>query len=961
ICRGQSYAGYDSAGTYIDTYTNATGCDSVRTLHLTVNSCAAPTCPLTNSIIINTGYDPVAKTELAPGQKDTHWIVTRMSSQMQNALCYNLNTTTPQAPPNVPTVPPVPLDQYTDVIAGSVGSISCFPVNTMYTSMPPLTLPNGNFSYTMDIKRSFFVSGGGTQNVNFNFTTTCDDAIDSIIIDAGLPSKIVLLNVMTETVGTGSPLTINYTTSLSPGLHTLSIQCANWENPGGIYYPITVNGVTSQYQWNPFVVNITGSISTVNNVLVNNSCFTPTYSTIDTSICQGQSYLGYNVTGTYADTLTNVAGYDSIRTVNLTVNNCTPVVPCNVTNSLIINTGYNPNTNTVIPVGQEDSNWKVTYASPAMLVVAGEVAIDSGTWIVANNPVWPLNPTSNYISSVNNGTNGYNTTLSPDGTYTSTETRTFTTFVADNITFNLNITGDNYISGLSIDGDPNLITGPPNYLLAFTNFTFTNFLHPGSHTISVTLVNATTDKAYTNNDNYSGLNVYGTVSSSTGINSLMAPGSAGNCVYTALISYSIIDTSICQGQSYLGYNVTGTYVDTLTNVAGYDSIRTVNLIIKLKSFITIDTSICQGQSLLGYTTTGSYIDTIQNVAGCDSVITLNLTVIAKSFSIIDTSLCSGLSFRGHTATGTYIDTIPNVAGCDSIMTLNLIIKPKSFSTIPATICQGQNYLGYTTTGTHIDTLVAANGCDSIRTINLTVTPYSRSTIPATICQGQSYLGYTTTGTFVDTLVAANGCDSIRTVDLTVTPYSRSTIPMSICQGQNYFGYTTTGTFVDTLIANHGCDSIRTINLTVNSSSSSIVDTSICPGEASHGYTNGGTYTIILTNAVGCDSTITLNLIVKRLPVVKTNNDTSICKGTTFQASTTGATTYSWSPLTSLTFPDNTSDPVINTITPIQYIVTGTTNGCSASDTLNIGIDPLPVVSKSNDVTICVDSSTRIYA
>jgi len=1164
ICRGQSYAGYDSAGTYIDTYTNLTGCDSIRTLHLTVNNCTAPTCPLVNKITINTGYDPITQAQLPVGQKDTHWIVTSMSSQMQNALCYNANTTTAQGPPNVPTVPPVPLDQYSDIVPGWVGAISCFPVNTIYTSMPPTTPSSGNFSYTMDIKRSFFISGTSAQNVTFNFTTTCDDAIDSIIVDAGLPSQIVLLNVMTKTVGAGSPINTIYTASLSPGLHTLSIQCANWEDPiGGIYFPITVNGITSQYQWNPFVVTVTGSISTVNNVLVNDSCFKPTYSTIDTSICQGLSYLGHNITGTYIDTLTNVAGYDSIRTVNLIVNNCTPPIPCNVTKSLIINTGYNPITNTVIPAGQEDSNWKVTYVSPALLAVTGEGAIGSGTWTVINNPVWATNPTSNYISSVNNGTNGYNTILSPNGTYTSTETRTFTTLVPDNITFNLNITGDNYISGLSIDGGPNLITGPPNYSLLFINHTFTEFLNPGSHTIAVSLVNATIDKAYTNNDNYFGLNVYGTVSSSIGVNSLMAPGSAANCIYTSFPSYSTIDTSICQGQSFLGYNTTGTYIDTLANVAGYDSIRTVNLTVvnctpplcTLTNNLVINsgynpvtkTQIASGQNdpnwivtalstdmqnSLCYVTPnnnsitfvappvngttipasinqpasvitryqgwqvepGSYLscfagNTIytpapgtptQNVTNCTMTIRRNFTVYGAVneqvtfnnlviscdnylFSIIvdagtpnakilfntgaytmpsitipnatislspgthtidilcsnaenpdiigsggvfytvtangttsrrewnpfgisitgtltstnnilvsdscciptastlDTSICQGQSFRGHTTTGTYLDTIPNVAGCDSIMTLNLIIKPKSFSTIPATICQGQNYLGYTTAGTHTDTFVAANGCDSIRTIDLTVIPYSRSIIPATICQGQNYLGYTTSGTFVDTLIAANGCDSIRTIDLTVTPYSRSTIPMSICQGQNYFGHTTTGTFVDTLIATHGCDSIRTIDLTVNSPSSSIVDTSICPGEVSHGYSTGGTYTITLTNAVGCDSSITLNLTVKPLPIVKTNNDTSICKGTTFQVSTTGATTYSWLPLTSLTFPDNTSDPVTNTITPIQYIVTGTANGCSAKDTLNIGINPLPVVTKSNDVTICKDSSTRIYA
>lgn len=629
---------------------------------------------------------------------------------------------------------------------------------------------------------------------------------------------------------------------------TQEVDAITYNNVSGAMVPLTLSPVPT-----------TGNV-----VVLCTTCTTT--STVDTTICLGQSYGGHGATGTYIDTLTNAAGCDSIRTLNLTINNCIPS-PCPSIDSLIINTGYDPVSMAAIPIGQRDSNWIVTAMSTAMQNDPLDVCnpMPSPALVILNTDIVnipPAPPNSQFISCLSNRIQSTTVPLS----YTMTVERKFTLSTADIININMNISVDNILDQISIDGVPQTLNNLPFGSYSFVNYNFTVPLTEGYHTISITAQNVTVTPAnYPNGYVFANgfdLIVVGTVKSTTGTNSLVNP----NCTCSNP-TFSIIDTAVCQGQNYLGYTATGTYIDTLTNVTG-----------------------------------------------CDSIRTLNLTVTQKSFSTIDTSICQGQSFRGHTAAGTYIDTIPNVAGCDSIMTSNLTIKPKSFSTIPATICQGQNYLGYTNSGTFIDTLVAANGCDSIRTINLTV-----------------------------------------------IPYSRSTIPMSICQGQNYFGHTTTGTFVDTLIATHGCDSIRTINLTVNSSSSSIVDTSICPGEASHGYTTGGTYTIILTNAVGCDSTITLNLTVKPSPVVKTNNDTSICKGTTLQVSTTGGTTYSWSPLTSLTFPDNNSDPIINTITPIQYIVTGTTNGCSASDTLNIGIDPLPIISKSNDATICVDSSTRIYA
>jgi acyl carrier protein len=44
------------------------------------------------------------------------------------------------------------------------------------------------------------------------------------------------------------------------------------------------------------------------------------YSTLSQTICQPNSYLGYNITGTFLDTFINANGCDSVRTINLIVN-----------------------------------------------------------------------------------------------------------------------------------------------------------------------------------------------------------------------------------------------------------------------------------------------------------------------------------------------------------------------------------------------------------------------------------------------------------------------------------------------------------------------------------------------------------------------------------------------------------------------------------------------------------------
>jgi gliding motility-associated-like protein len=153
---------------------------------------------------------------------------------------------------------------------------------------------------------------------------------------------------------------------------------------------------------------------------------------------------------------------------------------------------------------------------------------------------------------------------------------------------------------------------------------------------------------------------------------------------------------------------------------------TVTVMVSQSSTSIINQSICLGQSFLGRTISGTYIDTLNgaNSRGCDSIRTLNLTVNLETFSTINQTICQGKSFLGRTISGTYIDTLKNSnsKGCDSIRTLNLTVNPSTFSTINQTICQGDSFLGKKSTGIYVDTLNGANsrGCDSIRTLNLFV-------------------------------------------------------------------------------------------------------------------------------------------------------------------------------------------------------------------------------------------------
>lgn len=96
------------------------------------------------------------------------------------------------------------------------------------------------------------------------------------------------------------------------------------------------------------------------------------------------------------------------------------------------------------------------------------------------------------------------------------------------------------------------------------------------------------------------------------------------------------------------------------------------------------------------------------------------------------------------------------------------------------------------------------------------------------------------------------------------------------------------------------------------------------------------------------------------PFVKTNADTTICKGEPVQLQTTGAQTYSWTPATNLSNA-GIADPIASPVVSTEYIVTGTNaNGCVAKDTVNVNIHTAPVVTISNDTTICNSNSVQLF-
>ena len=113
-----------------------------------------------------------------------------------------------------------------------------------------------------------------------------------------------------------------------------------------------------------------------------------------------------------------------------------------------------------------------------------------------------------------------------------------------------------------------------------------------------------------------------------------------------------------------------------------------------------------------------------------------------------------------------------------------------------------------------------------------------------------------------------------------------------------------------------------------------------------------TYTCTITQG-GATSTLTQTIVVDPIPTVNAGADQTVFAGSSVTLAGSGATSYSWS--NGIT--NNTPFTANATTT---YTVTGTSNGCTATDQVLVTVLPAPTVSASSS-TICAGQSTTLTA
>lgn len=177
---------------------------------------------------------------------------------------------------------------------------------------------------------------------------------------------------------------------------------------------------------------------------------------------------------------------------------------------------------------------------------------------------------------------------------------------------------------------------------------------------------------------------------------------------------------------------------------------------------TLTTSACisyTSPSGKTYSSSNTYLDTILNATGCDSVITINLTIKNPVNNSVTNSVCYNSSYTYADSTvanniitnQSHISTLIAANGCDSIHTENLTVLSQLTGTYNETVCfgdsivvNGNTYDANNLTGTEVFSNIGTNNCDSTVTVTLTIEPMidtSVTTAGITITANQTGAAY----------------------------------------------------------------------------------------------------------------------------------------------------------------------------------------------------------------------------
>lgn len=539
---------YTTGGTYSATLTGSTGCDSVRTLELTINAsnsdsetisaCDSYTWPAnstsytasgiyTTTLTNASGCDSVVTLNLTVNDSSTSSeTITSCSAYTWNGSTYTssgtytLNTTNAAGCDSIATL----------ILTINAGDT----VTETVSACDSYTWPANSTNYTT----------AGTYTTTLTNASGCD--------------SVVTLN-----------LTLNSATNSSETVS--ACDSYTWPANSASY---TTSGTHTTTLTNAFGCD---SVVTLNLTINSSSSTTETISACDSYTWNGTTY---SASGAYTYSTTNAAGCDSTATLNLSIHSSTtssePVTACDsyTWNSTVYSASGTYTYSTTNAAGCD--------STATLILTINSSSTGSESVSACNSYLWSTNNT-NYTTS---------------GTYTATVTNSVG---CDSVvTLSLNILASN--TGAETVTACDTFLWPANGTVYMNSGTYTHTLTNSAGCDSVVTLNLTVHQHNGSNqmvmacDSYT-WSVNNMTYTSSGNYPYLTTNSQG-CDSLVMLMLTINQNSaateikeVCHPIVWHGqeYTQTGIYTDTIPNMAGCDSVVTLDLTItEIDNTVTVN-------------------------------------------------------------------------------------------------------------------------------------------------------------------------------------------------------------------------------------------------------------------------------------------------------------------------------------------------------------------------------------
>jgi predicted transcriptional regulator len=710
----------------------------------------------------------------------------------------------------------------------------------------------------------------------------------------------------------------------------------------------------------------------------------PTYeTTVDTSICQGETYTFagnvYDQPGTYFETLTASNGCDSVVITNLSIYSqpsgnafASPDTVCPGDTSTLSASG---GTDYIWSTGDSGNSVDVTPSAPTSYIVTVTNANGCSDKDTTNVSMYPA--PSGQLNDVtvcqggsvmlDAGSNGISYNWSTGDTTQTT--------VADTAgQYAVTVTGSNgcatvdtakvsYGSALSVQlpdtticsGDSvNLDAGFPGSQYNWSNGASSQTIGVAdSGTYAVTVTDTSGAAGCTGSDT-GNVSLLESPVADAGADRMICPGDTASLDASGGTSY-LWSNGETDATIEVSPQISRTYVVTAFNSNGCSDADSVSVELTPSPQVDFqDATICQGstyqldagpgqsfnwstgeatQAIL-VNNAGQYAVTVTNSDGCQEADTATVAFGNNlSVTIDDQAICPG-------------DTAVLDAGFPG--------NKYNWST-------GENTqtIEVTSSGSYAVTVTDANSCTGVDTADVTINtpPVIDAGPDQTICQGDTAVLNATANTPIVQWNTGETTNKINVAPADTTTY-----------------------FVMASDTDNGCSASDSV--TVNVSPGPVVsagpDDTVCQGDTATLTASGGgsyqwstgdttatteveamtqsTFPVTVTDSNGCTATASAKVVLYPEPQINAGSNDTVCQGDTATLTVSGSGSYQWST------GDSAATIEVEAMTQSTYPVTVTdSNGCTAKDSAKVVLYPEPQVDAGSNDSICPGDTATLTA